>query len=105
VAPNYVHSLDAAHLRALARAAKEHGIDYLAVIHDSFATHAARTDELASLLRETFVDQYEEELLDKFWVEIANSLPSEAWTQSLPQPPEPGTLDLQKVRSASFLFS
>jgi DNA-directed RNA polymerase len=105
VAPNYVHSLDAAHLRAIARAAKAHGIDYLAVIHDSFATHAARTDELVELLRDTFVDQYEEELLDKFWVEIANSLPSEEWIEGLPQPPEPGDLDLQQVRASSFLFS
>src|SRR5690349_5740137 len=31
VAPNYVHSLDAAHLRALARAAKRSGIDHLGV--------------------------------------------------------------------------
>lgn len=104
VAPNFVHSLDAAHLRALARAAKHNGIDYLAVIHDSFATHAARTDELARLLRETFVEQYEPDLLARFRDEIASALPPE-WVESLPPLPTPGSLDLEAVRNSPYLFA
>jgi DNA-directed RNA polymerase len=102
VAPNYVHSLDAAHLRALSRAAKAAGIDYLAVIHDSFATHAARTDELARLLRDTFVDQYDGDLLSQFRDEIAANLP-EGW--ELPPPPALGSLDLEEVRHSPYLFA
>jgi DNA-directed RNA polymerase len=104
IAPNFIHSLDAAHLRALARAAKREGIDYLAVVHDSFATHAARTDDLARLLRETFVEQYEPDLLARFRDEIAAKLPP-AWVDALPPPPMAGELDLEDVRYAPYLFA
>jgi DNA-directed RNA polymerase len=104
VAPNYVHSLDAAHLRALARAAKEAGIDYLGVVHDSFATHAARTDELARLLRDTFVEQYQPDLLRQFRDEIAAAVP-DAWKEQVPQPPEFGSLNLEDVRHSPYLFA
>jgi DNA-directed RNA polymerase len=104
IAPNYIHSLDAAHLRALARAAKAAGIDYLGVVHDSFATHAARTDDLARLLRETFVEQYQEDLLTRFRDEVATSLAPE-WAAALADPPKAGTLDLEDVRHSSYLFA
>lgn len=101
IAPNFVHSLDAAHLRALARAAKKVGIDYLAVIHDSFATHAARSDELARLLRSTFVEQYEPDLLARFKDEIEAALP-EGW--EVPPPPPLGSLDLAAICHSQYLF-
>jgi DNA-directed RNA polymerase len=104
IAPNYIHSLDAAHLRALARAAKREGVDYLAVVHDSFATHAARTDDLARLLRETFVEQYKPDLLARFRDEIAAKLPP-VWADALPSPPTAGDLDLEDVRYAPYLFA
>lgn len=104
LAPNFVHSLDGAHLRAVARAAKAAGIDYLAVIHDSFATHAANTDRLVGILRETFVAQYEPDVLSRFRQEIVDQLPEE-WKDSVPPVPQPGTLDLQEVRASAYLFS
>lgn len=104
IAPNYVHSLDAAHLRAVARAAKHNGIDHLAVIHDSFATHLARTDELSRLLRETFVEQYEPDLLGQFRDEVVASLP-DGWQELVAPPPAPGTLNLEEVRHSPYLFS
>lgn len=104
IAPNFVHSLDAAHLRSLARATKRAGIDHLGVVHDSFATHAARTDELAKLLRSTFVDQYEPDLLGRFYDEVYAELPP-AWAPALPPPPQLGSLDLDEVRRAPYLFA
>jgi DNA-directed RNA polymerase len=93
IAPNFVHSLDAAHLRALARAAKG-GRDRLpGVVHDSFATHAARTDDLARLLRETFVEQYEPDLLAS---SATRSRPTPG--KQVPPAPEFGELDLEEVR-------
>lgn len=104
IAPNYVHSLDAAHLRALARAAKRHGIDHLAVIHDSFATHAARTDTLVGLLKETFVEQYRPDVLAQFHEEVVAALP-EGWDGMVLPPPEPGDLDLEAVTHSPYLFA
>lgn len=104
VAPNYVHSLDGAHLRAVARAAKRRSIDSLAVIHDSFGTHAADTDRLVEILRETFVEQYDQDLLDTLYREIRAQLP-EAWADQVPPPPARGSLDLGMVRHSPYLFA
>lgn len=104
VAPNFVHSLDAAHLRAVARGAKAVGIAYLALIHDSFGTHAARTDELAQILRDSFVDQYTPDVLARLREEVAAILPEDLAT-ALPEPPERGTLDLEVVRRAPYVFA
>src|SRR3546814_7779551 len=66
VAPNFVHSLDASHLQAVAYRSKGQGIRHLAVIHDSFGTHAANTGKLSRILRETFVEQYSGDVLGDF---------------------------------------
>ena len=104
IAPNLIHSFDAAHLRAVARAAKGAGIDSLAVIHDSFGTHAADTDRLIGLLRETFVAQYRPDLLAELHAEIVAQLPPEA-ADLVPQPPALGSLDLTEVLASQYLFS
>lgn len=104
IAPNFVHSLDAAHLRALARAAKAEGIEHLGVIHDSFATHAARTDDLSRLLRETFVEQYRPDVLARFRDEVVAALPEE-WKPLVPEPPSFGSLELEEVLASPYLFA
>lgn len=104
IAPNFVHSLDAAHLRALARAAKAEGIDSLAVIHDSFGTHVADTDTLVRLLRDTFVAQYQGDILQDFYEEVRAQLPPE-WAEQVPLPPAKGDLDLNMVRYSAYLFA
>jgi DNA-directed RNA polymerase len=63
IAANFIHSLDAAHLMMVASACADQGIPALAVVHDSFGTHAANTGKLATILRETFVDLYKRDLL------------------------------------------
>ena len=60
IAPNFVHSLDAAHLRETVRRASVEGIEALAVIHDDYGTHAADTDKLHRIIREAFVSLYSE---------------------------------------------
>ncbi|MGS1015430.1 DNA-directed RNA polymerase [Allosphingosinicella humi] len=104
IAPNVVHSFDGAHLRAVARAAKAAGINSLGVIHDSFSTHATDTDRLVDILRETFADQYEPDVLSKLREEVIANLPPE-WASSVPEPPNPGLLNLDQVRSSQYLFA
>jgi DNA-directed RNA polymerase len=104
VAPNFVHSLDASHLQSVTLAAREQGIKHLALIHDSFGTHAADTDMLSSLLRDTFVEQYSGNVLGDFHEELKDQLPEEL-AELLPPPPSFGDLDLEVIRAAEYTFA
>lgn len=104
VAPNFVHSLDASHLQAVALRAKEEGIQHLAMIHDSFGTHAAHTGQLSRILRETFVEQYQGDVLGDFYEELKAQLGDEL-AEKLPRPPQAGSLDLNEVLAADYTFA
>jgi DNA-directed RNA polymerase len=99
-----VHSLDAAHLQAVALRCSEEGLNHLAVIHDSFGTHAADTERLGQILRETFIEQYTDNVLQKFYDELVAQLGEEVGAK-LPKPPEVGDLDITQILSASYAFA
>ncbi len=104
IAPNYVHSNDAAHLMATVNACAAAGIIDLAVIHDSFGTHAANADRLSLILRETFVAQYTPDVLARFRDELVEQLPPELAAE-LPELPAMGDLDLGVLRDAQYMFA
>jgi DNA-directed RNA polymerase len=104
VAPNFIHSLDAAHLMAVAERAREKGIGHIAVIHDSFGTHACNTEALSDILRETFVEQYTPDILRGFYDELVDQLPEDI-AVLVPTPPAMGTFDLEQVRKSQFVFA
>lgn len=59
IAPNFIHSLDAAALMSTVHTMKHfHGVSSFALIHDSFATHAADAVQLAQTLRDEFITIY-----------------------------------------------
>jgi hypothetical protein len=58
ILPNFVHSMDAAHLVATARLAKSKGITALSAVHDAFATHAADLETLQQCIRDGFLEVY-----------------------------------------------
>ncbi len=100
VAPNFVHSQDAAHLRATIRKARAEGIASLALIHDDYGTHAASTDTLHRIIRECFVEQYLEYCpLTEFktWQELISK-------RTMPAMPAKGTLDITEVLRSQFFF-
>lgn len=102
IAPNFVHSLDAAHLMLTVLAAGERGLHSFSVIHDSYGTHAGKAAELARILREQFITMYTPDLLQKFRDEILEQLPP---GHTLPPVPERGSLDLEQIRESVFFFS
>lgn len=104
VAPNFVHSCDASHLMQVVLACRAEGISSIAVIHDSFGTHAADTTTLSALLRRTMVEQYSGNLLAEFKTEIAYHLDEES-IDELPELPSQGSLDLDELRDASYAFA
>lgn len=106
IAPNFVHSLDAAHLMLTAVAVQEVGIVDLAVIHDSFGTHAADTDSLSAILRETFVAMYEADPLAQFRAQLLEQVgDDEELLGQVPALPVKGTFDLQSVLAADYMFA
>ena len=100
-APNFVHSFDASHLAKVVNTAWEEGIRSLALIHDSYGTHARNTGQLARVLRETFVEIYSHDWLAR----TRDYVKSYAPHVELPELPERGSFDIGQVLQAPFFFS
>lgn len=99
-APNYVHSLDAAHMMRTAIRCRREGV-WFAMVHDSYWTHAADTDRLARILREEFIALHEQPQLQVLHTELQR-LHADL---KLPDPPACGDLDLNQVLESEYFFS
>lgn len=99
-APNFVHSIDAAHLMSAALSAHDAGIRFGGV-HDSLWTHAADMDRMGRIGREHFVLVHEEPLLEKLAVELRRRFKR----VKLPDPPAPGGLDIAQAAESAYLFA
>ncbi|WP_321875699.1 DNA-directed RNA polymerase [Burkholderia cenocepacia] len=96
IAPNFVHSMDAAHLTLTVQECKRQGVNSLAMIHDDYGTHAADTEKLYRAVRMTFVEMYEThdplaDFRDQF--------------EDLPALPSRGDLSLAQVQESPFFFA
>jgi len=101
IVANLVHSLDAAHMMLTVCALYDRGIRDFAMVHDSYAVHAADVDLLQEVLREVFVRVHTEFTLARLFDEMKASAPG----SDLPPPPAIGALDLAEVRRSLYLFS
>jgi DNA-directed RNA polymerase len=101
LAPNLIHSLDAAALMRTINACWDKGIRHFVAIHDCYGTLAADMDILAETLRDEFVKMYEG--FDVF-EELLSKLPDEALID-VPELPEIGNLDLNGIRKQKFFFA
>ena len=105
IAPNFVHSCDAAHMMLTVVRAKQAGIDNFAMIHDSFGTTAGDVEMLYHTVREAFTEMYGEiEVLESFRDEIQQQLGQKNLAK-LEQLPEKGTLDLSQVVNSRYCFA
>ena len=91
LAPNFIHSLDAAHL-VLTTACMD-GVPMNAV-HDSFGCHAAEVPKLERSIRATFLELYS--------VDVAGNLARQL--SAAHEPPRVGTLDLTDVLNSLYFF-
>jgi DNA-directed RNA polymerase len=104
IAPNVVHSWDAAHMMRTIIKCKDAGIEHFSMIHDSYGTHACDVETMATCLREAFIEQYTPDLLEEFKQEIMKQLPDKL-IEKLPDIPPKGTLDLSLVLQSEFFFA
>lgn len=104
ISPNYVHSLDAAHLMRTVLLSSDLGITDFAMIHDSYGCHAAQAGVLRDCLREAFVQQYSGNVLEDFRNQLLEDLPPEV-AKELPPLPPMGDLDISQVRESDYFFA
>lgn len=102
IAPNVVHSLDAAALMITVAQAASDGMESFAMIHDSYGTLAADCSLLASCCRQSFVKLYEaqdvvQSLHEQFAAQVAAD---DALT-----PPDKGTLEVSDVLASDYFFA
>jgi len=102
IAPNFVHSLDAAALMLCVTECLPQGLHSFAMVHDSYATTAARTPVLARTLRKTFVEMYESsDVLE----DLRQSLLGVLFDGDLPPVPDKGNLNIHEVLQSEFFFA
>jgi DNA-directed RNA polymerase len=105
ISPNFVHSLDAAHLLLTAGAAADEGITDVVTVHDSFGCLPAHADRFNQIIREQFVLMYQEHDVLTGTVETARADMTEANHWRLPPLPDQGPLDLSEVLQAKYAFA
>jgi DNA-directed RNA polymerase len=101
IAPNIVHSLDAACLMLAVQMARAEGIEAFGLIHDSYACHAANMPVLARAARQAFVRLYAQPVLENLREQFAEQSDGEP----LPEVPASGSLDLSGVLASDFFFA
>lgn len=104
--PNYVHSMDAAHLTLAVNRAVNSGITSVCTVHDSFGCHAGQLKEFKQHIRDCFADMYSTDRLAILWGQLQEQCGIDAET-ILPYPEDVckyGNFDVNKVRDAEFAF-
>lgn len=104
ISPNFVHSLDAAHMMRTTCYCVEDGIRSFAMIHDSYGAHAAVAGKLRHQLRRAFVDQYRGDVLRDFRDQLIAQIPEEL-VPEIPPLPQMGTLELEGVMHSEYFFA
>lgn len=101
VAPNVVHSWDAAlaHEVVLAMNHKVGCQDFL-MVHDSYGVHPHLVDDLHTVIRETAIELFSGDVLQEWHVYV-----SQKAGVVLPPPPERGDYDIMELTDATFFFS
>ena len=103
---NFVHSQDGSHLRkTVVKASECYGVEFFALIHDSFGTIPAHAGKMFKAVRETFSETYSEnDVLEDFRQQFMEQL-HESQLDKMPPLPEKGTLDISKVLESEFAFA
>lgn len=103
VAPNVVHSLDAAALMKTVAMANHDGIEHFAMVHDSFGTHPSSMDALVEATRQAFFHLYSRhDVAEGLYHEFLNQVED---LSELEPPPNLGDLDLSVVLVSDYFFA
>ncbi|KAI5079887.1 hypothetical protein GOP47_0005366 [Adiantum capillus-veneris] len=98
--PNFVHSLDSTHMMMTAIACSKAGLTF-AGVHDSYWTHAGDVDKMNVILREKFVELYNQPILENLLKSFKESFPD----IDFPPVPARGQFDLKEVLQSPYFFN
>ena len=102
IAPNFVHSLDSAHMILTVNEALNNGINSFSMIHDDFGTHAADVEQFRELIKGCFVRMYKDNSpLEELYLTTALSMPD----GGIPPIPDMGDLNIDEVIDSEYFFS
>lgn len=94
ISPNFVHALDASHLTLTAQKMRSANLCMVG-IHDSFGTHPSDVGKMHSIIRESFVELYENRnILGEFLWDVGG----------IGEPPRRGDFDIRSVLDSEFFF-
>ena len=102
IAPNFVHSLDAAALIRTVNRAYDYGVRDFAMIHDSYGTTASQASVLAKALRESYAEMFSEPILERFREDVCSLLED---SSAVPPVPSKGDMSPDEVLKSTYFFS
>ena len=101
IAPNVVHTYDAAHLRmSVLRGYRDYGVTQWGVVHDQFSTTPGRTDAMREAVLSMLSDMYTPNQLERFREEVIKQTGIDPGP-----PPMRGDLDIFTVRDSTYAVS
>lgn len=109
ISPNVIHSMDSSHLMSTVLKGAERGITDWMLIHDSFGTVPADTQKLFDVVREAFVEQYQDRCiyteLAQQTVEQLRYKGHEVEDGLFGSVPDKGDLDIQAIKESLYCFA
>lgn len=97
ISPNFVHSMDAAHMAIII----DNWEGSFAAVHDAFASHASDIPDLLSITKEAFIAIYD---MDNFYDYIENTILSNRDGLTVEQPGR-GDLQFDGIRGSDYFFA
>jgi len=109
--PNYVHSLDSAHMMLTSLHCQRAGLTFVSV-HDCYWTHAASVPAMNRVCREQFVSLHSRPLLEELaegllsrFSHSSTSSEDDKVASVLAAVPEKGDFDLRQILDSEYFFS
>jgi len=100
ISPNFIHSLDAAHMFLTIDRMMGYNIEDYCMIHDSYGCHPNFVPTMRDLIREEFLLMHRYNCLEKFKTGVERSFGT-----NLPDLPSTGVFDLETVTSSEYFFA
>lgn len=101
IPPNFIHSIDAAHMMLTINECLSLGITKFSMIHDSFGCPCSDVPLMRKAINRKFYEIHQENLLEKFQQDLSNIVLKQPIPGAIPKR---GTLDIGGALNAEYLF-